>query len=90
MAVYVVLAEPVYFSLQKACKESTHSKARAAEEKKAGSLFLLADNNDTNLPSQDDTYTDLPFQDDTYTDFPFQDGSDGDPVQELPSFNCAV
>ena len=66
MAVNMVLVEPVYFSLQKACKESTCSEARAAKEKKAGSLFLLADHNDTDLPSQDDTYTDTPFQDDTY------------------------
>ena len=72
----MVLVEPVYFSLQKPCKESTRSKARAAEEKKAGSSFLLADHNDTDLPSQDDTYTDFLFQDDTH----------GDPFQELPRF----
>ena len=41
-----------------------------SRRKKAGSLFLLADHNDTDLPSQDDTYTDFSFQDDTYTDFP--------------------
>ena len=79
----------VYFSLQKACKESTRSKARAAKEKKAGSSFLLADHSDTDLPSQDDTYTDLPFQDDTSTDFPFRDGTHEDPVQELPRFTSS-